>query len=150
MSNSKAQFLVTILFCFITIGRRRMRRKKWKIKRRYVHFWNLLVNVVFAILVKLTAKQLKQKDCGEIVIHVELNRGLLGPSWDKPLTPTPFISSALASLWRTLVTVTEAHFLNIDAKTLTKLKKLTIWWPWAHSPQTAWCLRIGNVNPTTY
>ena len=57
-----------------------------------------MVNVVFAILVKLTAEQLEQKDCGEIVIHAALNTGLLGPSWDKPLTPTLLISSVLASL----------------------------------------------------
>jgi len=29
----------------------------------------------------------------------------------------------------------------------TKWKKLTTWWPWAHSPQTYWSLSIDNANP---
>ena len=33
-----------------------------------------------------------------------------------------------------------------DAKTPTKWKTLTTWWPWGPSPQTYWSLRI-DVNP---
>ena len=29
----------------------------------------------------------------------------------------------------------------------TKWKKLTTWWPWAHSPQIYWSLSIDNANP---
>ena len=32
-------------------------------------------------------------------------------------------------------------------KTTTKWKKLTTWWPWAHSPQTFWQLRIDANHP---
>ena len=59
------------------------------------------------------------------------------------------ILSALAPLWSTQITVSEAHFLSCftDAKTPTKWKKLTTWWPWACSPQTYWHLRIDTANP---
>ena len=36
---------------------------------------------------------------------------------------------------------------HVDAKTTTKRKKLTTWWPWAHRPQTYWSMRTDKVNP---
>ena len=34
----------------------------------------------------------------------------------------------------------------LDAKTPTKWKTLSTWWPWAHSSQTYWSLKIDNSN----
>ena len=61
------------------------------------------------------------------------------------------IGSAVGPLWRTQVIVFDVHFLSCftDAKPSTKWKKLTTWWPWAHSPQTYWSLRIVNPCDTT-
>ena len=59
------------------------------------------------------------------------------------------VTGFLVPPWSTWITISDAHFLSCftDAKTATKWKKLTTWWPWALSPQTYWSLRIDNVDP---
>ena len=73
----------------------------------------------------------------------------MGLSWDRPLRP---MSSALAPFWSTWITVSEAHFLSCftDAKTPTKWKKVTTWWPSAQ-PTGAWGLiMLTLVSPPCY
>ena len=64
--------------------------------------------------------------------------------------PSP--SSASVPFWSTETIVFAAHFLSCstDAKTSAKQKRLTTWWPWAHSPQIYWSLRTDKVTLSCY
>ena len=68
-----------------------------------------------------------------------------GSSQDRPL---PHILCGTSPL-KYLDNSTDAHFPGwlTDAKSLTKWKKLTPWWPWVSGPQTYWRLWVGKANP---
>ena len=92
----------------------------------------------------------QQNKIVKIYIYTVLNtayvtkEGPMGLAWgDYP------ISSPSALLWNTEIIISHEHFLSpcTEARTPTKWKVLTTWWPWACSPQTYRCLRMDNVNP---
>ena len=81
------------------------------------------------------------------LLSLELGLETEGCNWAGPDQGLPRTNpSPISSVMK--MKVSDAHFLSCftDAKTTTKWKKLTNWWPWAHRPQTYWSLRI-DINP---
>ena len=75
--------------------------------------------------------------------------------WCVPRTDSSPTSSAVTLPWSTQIIVSHAYILSFPgAKSHHQMEEIklddqeTAWWSWARSPQTYWCLKIDNVNPT--